>query len=163
MKSIITELVDLIKAEIPEFFAVGVWNNQLQAMADGVGYEVPMPSLFVELQNPNNVQQLGMGVQLYELYVVIHICHANYNNVGDMIDADLEIFDLKQKVFELIQRVELTKCCELVRIAEDTDINHDTVVHYIQTYTTNFTDFSKQRYQKQFTTLPTGLNIEING
>lgn len=163
MKSIITELTALIKTEISDFIAVGLWNNQLQAMEDGTGYEVPMPACFIELSSPTETEQLGNGVQMYAVNVIVHICHANYNNVGDLIDADLAIFDLKQKVYELLQRYELTKCAELVRISEETDSNHDTVVHYIQTYVTSYMDTTKQRYHNQFTTLPTGLNIEING
>jgi len=163
MKSIITELTALIKAEMPEFIAVGLWNNQLQAMEDQVGFAIPSPSCFIEVGTPANIEQLGNGVQMYVLDVIIHICHDNYNNTGDLIDADLLIFDLKQKVFELLQRFELVGCSELVRISEEVDVNHETVVHYIQTYTTNCIDTSKQRYHNQFTTLPTGLNIIVNG
>lgn len=162
MKTIITELTDLIKLNIPEFRAVGAWNNQLQAMSDGVGYEVPMPALFIEIASPSNIEQLGAGYQLYEVDVILHICHANYNNTGDLIDSDLMIFDLKQQVFELIQRKELTLCSELVRVSESTDTNHDTVIDYVQIYKTTYLDATAKRYEKLYTTLPTGTNIQVN-
>jgi hypothetical protein len=160
-----------IEGNVPDFNFIHVWNNYAEKLksTDENGapvYGINHPSLFVEFQAPNDVEQLGGGVQIYDpLIVRVHILHNEIDATNGDMDQNLNVFALKQKVFQALQGFEPDGCVAFVRISEEQDYDHTNLYHFIQTYQTNFVDTSMMNpVNGQETTGTTTLNetIEID-
>jgi hypothetical protein len=160
-----------IEANITDFNFIHKWNNYVEKLksVDENGapiYGINHPSLFVEYLTPNDIEQLGGGVQIYDpLIIKIHILHNEIDATNGDMDQNLNVFELKQKVFKALQGFEPDGCVAFVRINEEQDYDHTNLYHYIQTYQTNYVDTSMMNpVNGQETTGTTTLNetIEID-
>jgi hypothetical protein len=133
---------------IGTFNFVQLWNNQLRDLEgkENNSYSFPLPACFVEFIAPQQVQQLGAGVQLFEpLIVRLHIVHEFLNNIDDtngILEQDLDILTLKQFVYNAMQVFEPQYAVMFVRVAETINYDHNNVVEFIQDYQTNLIDNS---------------------
>ena len=125
-----------------------VWNNQMGGRdADQKDmYAFPLPAVFLEINSPDSIEQLGNGAQLQVLTLRVHIFHEFYNNTdttNGMMEQDLAIFALRDVVYGALQKYEPSGAVAMVRIAEMQDYDHDNVYHFIQEYQTNYIDNSR--------------------
>jgi hypothetical protein len=135
--------------EVSGFNYIGIWNNQVEAIQnrDPDDYSAntwPLPALFVEIvTSSDNIQQLGNGVQIYDpLPVRIHIVDDFYN--GDNMEENTRVFDHGQAVYAVLQKFEPDGAVAFIRTGEEQDFDHNNVYHFIQTYTTNYIDSSRE-------------------
>lgn len=146
MKDLYLAVKARLVALVPELMYVHVYNNQFSQITDEgrESYSFPFPCAFVEIVTPSEISQLGNGVQMYEDVIVrIHIGDDYYNNHTDgSQDENLRIFDLRQKVYEALQKFTPDKCVTFVRVEETQDFDHTNVYHFVQDYKTNYIDHS---------------------
>lgn len=149
--------------EVPGFNYIGIWNNQVEAIqnrdpSDYSANSWPLPALFIEIIT-EEIQQLGNGVQIYDpVLVKIHIVDDFYN--GDNMEENTRVFDYSKAVYQVLQKFEPNGAVAFVRTSEEQDFNHNNVYHFIQTYTTNYIEPSREE-PVGFTekTPPTDLDI----
>jgi hypothetical protein len=140
MKQLYLDIKTKLQASVPELLQISVYNNQFQSLEDRDIYSFPFPCAFVEFVNENESSQLGNGVQIFDpLYVKIHIGHTFYN--GENQEENLDVFDLKDKIYKALQKFEPDGAVAFIRSSETQDYDHTDVYHFVQTYTTNYVDF----------------------
>ena len=138
MRQLYTDIKTKLQGITPELF-VAVYNGQFEQIEAQEIYSFPFPCAFIEIVSESEVEQLGNGVQIFDpLYVKIHIGHTFYN--GDNQEENLAIFDLKQTIFQALQKFEPDGAVAFIRLSEEQDTDHTDVYHFIQTYTTNYVD-----------------------
>lgn len=116
-----------------------VWNNQIRYEADGKLYDFPKPAAFIEIVSPATFEILGQGYRSCDVNFRVHLTHENYNNEGTF-EQDLLIFDLRDKVIQLLTAYRPSGCGPLNCMAESQDFEHSNTYHYILDFVTNFTD-----------------------
>ena len=135
-------LIQAVKARlatVPDFKTIRVFNNQFELLESGEYEGVFCNAAFIEIINDQPAIQLGRGYQLFDPIIVrIHIGHEFYD--GDNMDEDLDVFDLKDKVYQVLQKFEPDGAVAFCRTAEGQDYDHANVYHYIMDFTTNYID-----------------------
>ncbi len=144
------ELFNAIKTRVESFNLgfnmIKIWNNQVEwsLEKDELGapiYSINYPALFVEFTAPQEIAQLGNGVQIYDpLDIRIHICHNEIDSMDGNMEQNVNVFALKQQVFQALQFFEPDNACSFTRMNEEQDYAHPDLYHYIQTYRTNYTE-----------------------
>jgi hypothetical protein len=140
-----------IQTLVPEFNFIRVWNNQHEKLKEDTeeGAKSMMiwtPALLVEFTAPEEILQLGNGVQLYDpLDIRIHILQDELDAGNGEMEQNLNVFALKQRVYAALQEFEPNGACAFVRVNEEQDYDHTNLYHYIQTYRTNYVDDSMNR------------------
>jgi hypothetical protein len=135
-----------IESDVTDINFIHIWNNQVEKIkeTDEEGnplYCIQYPALLVEFSAPNEIVQLGNGVQLYDpLDIRIHIVHVEIDSMDGNLEQNVNVFTLKRNVFKALQGLEPDVCCAFVRVSEEQDYDHNNVYHYIQTYRTNYAD-----------------------
>jgi len=156
MKQLYLDIKTQLQAQATDIQFIQLYNNQFARLQDGTA-TFATPALFVEFA-VNSVQQLGTGIQLFDLTVRLHICHQFLN--GDNMGEDLDVYDLAQEVYKAMQEFETTGSSAFVRIAEEEDSNYKNIYHYIMDFATTYIDNDKQQpFNGIQTTPPTGLDI----
>lgn len=144
MKQLFLDIKAHLLAQVPELAFIQMFNNQFELIESQETYSFPFPCCFIEFLADNPVQQLGNGVQIYDpLTVRIHIGHDFYNAIDGTQEQDLEVFDLKQKVFKALNKFEPNGATVFIRFSETQDTNHTNVYHFIQDYKTNYVDWDR--------------------
>lgn len=152
MKQLYLDIKAHLLLSMPNLF-IRMYNNQFSYMEEGSVYSFPMPCVFIEFISPNNIEQLGTGVQIFDpLIIRIHIGHEYYNGLNQ--EEDLVIFDLKDSVFKALQKYEPNGSVAFIRTAEEQDYTHTNVYHFVQEYTTNYIDSLMQEPVNGLTVQP---------
>ena len=132
--------------DVPEVLFIHMWNNQVERLKEeneeGIStYLFRIPATLIEFVSPMEIQQLGNGVQLYDpLIIRIHFLH-NLLDAGDgTMEQNLEVFDLKNKVYKSLQGFEPTGAVAFVRVAEEQEYDHPNLYHFMMDFQTNFVD-----------------------
>jgi len=129
---------------------VRLWNNQVQLMKDETNeaqmYPFPLPAIFIEFLNDNEITQLGNGVQMFDpLTVRLHIVDNEFDSMDGCMEQNLNILTLKQQIYASMQGFEPNGAVAFVRTQETQDYDHSNVYHFIQDYQTNYVDFTLNR------------------
>lgn len=142
MKSLFLDIKSRIINNIPEITYVRMFNNQLQnAVNNNSTYDFPIPCVFVEFDSPNEPKQLGVGFQIYEpLYVKLHLVVNELDSADGNLDQNLNIFDLKDSLYTIMQKFNPDKASIFIRSSEEQDYDHDNIYVWKQTYTTTYID-----------------------
>lgn len=140
IQAIITQLETVTGVQF-----VRVWNDQLTLDEQKEGYSFPMPALFPEIINPEEIKQLGDGVQLYEpLTIRIHILHWQLDAGDGTMEQNLDVFDFMASVHSKMNLFEPTNAVPFVRGADGRDYQHAGVYHATIDYKTNYLDTTNQ-------------------
>jgi hypothetical protein len=163
MKALFQAIEAKIKAELTDVKFVNPWNNQVNQVEDGSIYSFPMPAIFIDFGMPDEIKQLGNGVQIHDpLIVEIHIVQEFYHD-GENMERNLDIFDLRTDVYKALQKFEPSGAVQFIRFEEEHDKEHTDVYHYIQKYRTNYIDQSRTEPVNGInSTPPTDLSITID-
>lgn len=154
MRSIYTDLINKIDSLTDGngnklFKFVNIWNDNYNRLLEGEDNSPQLPACYIEIENPQEIQQLGDGCQIYDpLYINIHVLHDNYNEYlnSDSYQAfnrDLAVFDLKQTLFKALTKYKLSGGGGiLIRSSEMIDESFGIIHHFAQQFTTTFVDSS---------------------
>ena len=156
MKQLYLDIQTQLAAQATDIQFVQLYNNQINLIQNG-GATFATPAVFVEFI-VNAVQQLGGGIQLFDLTVRLHICHQFLS--GSNMGEDLDVYDLVDEVYKAMQEFETTGSSAFVRIWEKEDCNYASIYHYIIDFGTTYIDSNHQDpFNGTQTTPPTGLDI----
>lgn len=117
-----------------------IFNNQLVREQEGKQYAYEKPCVFVEVINKSKYDQLGEGFQSSDIGFRLHLVHEEYDTGDGMMDQNINIFDLRDKVVRTLSLYEPTGCGPLTRVGEDQDYDHSNLYHYMIDFVCNFTD-----------------------
>ena len=161
-------IVARVSEVVPDFNFYHVWNNHAEKAKslDENGapqYGINCPALMVEWSDDTEISQLGNGVQIYDpLFIRIHILHDEIDSADGNMDQNMNVYILKQKVFQALQGFEPDGAVAFVRISETRDYDHTNLYHFIQTYQTNYVDGTMELpVNGQETDGTTGLDTTI--
>lgn len=126
------------------FKTVSIWNNQIASIAasdNNLGIQL-LPAVYIEVDNPNEIQTLGEGHQVYkDLIVSFHIAH-RFDYTNENFDENLEVFNIARALYLNMQFAKVGKSSTFTRIQEEQDYDHPNVYHFIQRYRTTLVDTS---------------------
>lgn len=139
-----TAILDQL-ATVPGIKFQRAWNDQLNEDEQGKQYSFPSPAVFVEFLTPNEIKQLGDGIQLYDpLTVRLHILHWQLDAGDGTMEQNLDAWDFAQEVYKKMQKFEPDGAVAFVRSSEERDYDHKGIYHLIQDYKTNYIDSTVQ-------------------
>lgn len=145
MKKFFLALKDRIST-VADILYIHKWNNQLALIiqdAHARSQMFSMPAVFIAF-NTSDIQQLGEGRQLFNVAFDLHILHWQVDTGDGNFEQNLDVYDLKDKVFQAVQKfqpgitdstVPVGSC---IRVSEQEDNDHNGVYHFIQSYRTTW-------------------------
>lgn len=143
---------------------IAMWNDQLSKSIkkDEEGepyYNIQFPAVFLEIVNPER-QSIGNGWQLSDFNFNLHILHRQDDAADGTVDQNLDVFDLKESIYQAVYMQWVTDFGQFDYIEEIQDTNHANVYHFVQTFTSNWVDSSMgQPVGGGQTTPPTALDL----
>lgn len=146
MKQLLLDIKARLTSQITDLRYCAIYNGQPEKIknneTDENGYyPFDSPACFIEAVNPNEIAQLGNGVQIYDpLTIRIHIYYVELDSMDGYLDENKSVFDFKQKVYLALQKYQFNGAATMVRNAENLDYNHDNVYIYTVDFITNYID-----------------------
>ncbi len=138
------ELIEAVRnkiiADVPEFNEVLLWNNQVDSIDLQEERNYNFPNCFIGFQIPALFNTETSGQQKAQIELTVYIVDEIYSNEFDDGTPNLDIFDLKQKVFLALQTYSATPMGALSRISEETDEDHPNLYVFKQTYSVEYVD-----------------------
>jgi len=148
-KSLYTAIKAQITAELPEVYTVAMWNNQVEGIQDGSDESYRLPAIFIEFPDDAPCELVGNGIRVFDPFpITFHIVDNRLDNMDGTMEENFEVFTLKQKVRLKFQLFKVTGSGSFNCTSETTDKDHNNVYHFLQVFTTTWTD--------QGTNLPIG-------
>ena len=134
------DIVEIIKTIVPldsngkpTFKRIDIWNQQLKYEKDNnSGYTFPTPAVFVEMK-PTNSMLIGMGVNLIDYDIILHIVDTLYNS-GSHLDRNIKVFALRNAAKVRFQLYQPKMMGRLFFIKDQQDFTHNNVYHYVITF-----------------------------
>ena len=161
-------LVDAVKdilaklSESGTFKYVRVFNNQFQQLEDGTVESFPCPFCLVEMVNPSEYTQLGLGFTASDIIFRIHIGDSELDAQGDSMEQNLSIFAYRNESITTLTYYQPNGCSGLMKVAESQDYQHTNLYHYVIDFKCSFIDSVADKTQGQIIKqAPTDL--EVNG
>jgi hypothetical protein len=161
-------LIDIkaVLATITDIKHYAIFNNQIDAInKDDPNnyYAFPLPAVFVEFDNANQPQYIGNGVQIYEPLVIrFHILMEQLDSATGTLDENLDIFDLKNKVYLAFQNWHTEGSGTFNRTQENQDYNHNNLYVWQMEFTTSYIDqFAKEPRNGVEKAPPTNLDLTV--
>ena len=144
MKQLLIDIKDRLSSEVPEIKFSAMFNNQFENINrdDPNGYcAFPLPAVLVEFDNSNQSNYIGNGVQIYEPLVIrMHIGMEQLDSGTGTLDENLDIFDLKNKVYLAFQNWHTEGSGTFNRTNENQDYNHNNLYVWQMEFTTSYID-----------------------
>jgi hypothetical protein len=144
---------------------VRLWNNQVNLANQNEQIPFLFPAVFIDFPTIEWTQ-LSKGKQnstlIVRVYIVFESFHTNEN------EEDVAVFDLRDEVYLALQNYQPSMSSALIRVAEQTDINHTNMYVWQMDFSCSFTDdvASEPRNPQNATvttlTLDTDLIIDPN-
>lgn len=160
LKTTITDIMTRLR-EIESVKFVHVFNNQFEYMEQQQSYSFPFPCVFVEAINPGAFNQIGGGYQQADIDFRIHIGMEQYDSADGNMEQNLDIFDLRDLVFQKLSLYKPSMCTEMVKIAEEQDYQHTAIYHYVMDFRTGFIDKSASTLIEPTLIDPVTLEIQV--
>lgn len=143
-----TAIKTRLNSLVPSIGFIAMYNNQVEKLLSqepgdymNSTYDFPRPAVFIQFVPPQEIQQLGNGVQIYDpLVIVVHILHEKFNDLAGNQEENLEVFALKQLIFKALNKFEPAGASGFARTSEEQDYDHTNLYWYKQEYTTNYID-----------------------
>ena len=158
-REVIETVRNKIIADVTEFNEVLLWNNQVDSMEVSEERSYNFPNCFIGFQVPSVITDESNQVQQSKIELTVYIVDEIYANEFDNGVPNLDIFDLKQKVFKALHSYTLAPMGPLNRIAEETDEDHPNLYVFKQTYSLDWIDCAIP--EDKTTSTPT--DVTING
>lgn len=160
LKTVITDIMTRLR-EIEEVKFVHVFNDQFEYMEQQQSYSFPFPCVFVEIINPAAFAQLGGGYQQADLDIRIHIGMEQYDSGDGNMEQNLDIFDLRDLVFQKLSLYKPTMCSELFKVAEEQDYQHSNIYHYLMDFRTCLIDKTASTLIEPTLVDPVTLELQV--
>jgi hypothetical protein len=143
MKQLLLDIKEVLDT-ISDVKYSAMYNNQFESInqQDPNNYfAFPLPAVFVEFDNNNAPNYIGNGVQIYEPLVVrFHIGMEQLDSGTGTFDENLDIFDLKNKIYLAFQNWHTEGSGTFNRTSEVQDYNHNNLYIWQMEFTTSYID-----------------------
>lgn len=133
------DILTKIRAELPGFLTVNVWNNQTKQEADGQYIGYPKPALFIEVIKDPEIGALPQGVSSSDVGVIFHIVH-EFTNDGDNFEQNLAVFDFTKQVLQAFTLYKAPGCGPMALVNEAQDQEHTQIYEYVLGFVAHFID-----------------------
>ena len=138
-RELIEQIFSRITTELPEVKKVGLFNDDFEKQNDGIKSGLNFPAVFVSFPDGCEWIPNVSGVQRTEDFrVKFHIGAKFYNDA-----SVLDIFDLKEKMFETFHKWQPENGSSFVRGVEMPDENRGNFYVFEQEFSTNLISSSK--------------------
>lgn len=136
-----TRLLAELPTELPTIDHVRLWNNQVIRSQEGSEPNFPLPIVFIGFPEPIEFEAKMGGVSEAIVIIRLHIV------LKLPLKEDFEFFTLKDSAFFAVNRlmgtdIDGSNFNPLVRSAETYDEDRNILYHFMQDYTTIWTDCS---------------------
>lgn len=140
------------------FKFIDIWNDQIDAEIQSSKYGEPIimkgftikcPAIFIEFipEDPNQIG--GRVTQYLDAKLYLHIYSDELNtpstklnpNDGDLMDANFEIYKLRDEAKSAMMGFRPTNCSALMARYDGLDYKHGTITKYILGFSCPFIDF----------------------
>lgn len=144
-KDIIEGIITKIATDVPEFNEVNLWNNQIDALDAQEERPFAFPVCFIGFEQPFPYVSIANKTQKGVGQITVFVCDEIYQNTNEDGTPNLNILDLKTKVYLSLQSWSNKDIClgALDRIEEEADEDHPNVYVFKQRYSFEFFDASK--------------------
>lgn len=138
-RQLIQQIFDRIEERMPEVKQRGVFNNTFQRIAEGNENGIQLPAIYVSFPEGVEYTQNGSGAQRSNDFIV------RLNLAVRVLDDKkiLDIFDLKETVFEVFHKWQPVNSSSFERIAESPDELHENVYIFKTDFKTNLISTSR--------------------
>ena len=138
-RQFVQQILDRISTELPNIRFKGLYNLDFDKRDEGTKASFDFPAIFVSFPEEVEYINYGSGVQhTGEFIVRLYIAQKHMTE-----KSILDIYDLKQSVFNAFQSWQPVKASTFNRIAETTDESRTNYYVFIQDYTTKLVDDEK--------------------
>jgi hypothetical protein len=164
MRTLYTDIRTQLETEIPGIH-VRLWNNQIKLSEEGEQIPFLFPAVFIDFPYIQWAQG-GKGTQRTQepLIIRLYICFESFATAEN--EEDLDMFDLRQKVYLAVQDFKPTQAGKLMRVAEQTDPNHTNVYMWVMDFNTTYMDkvaeFPRGLTPATITTLDLTKDLQID-
>ena len=159
---LIDEVLKRIKAELPQFKTVDVYNNQFFKQDDGTIDSFSFPAIFLSFPEGAEYSLFTAGIQQApEITVRFYIADKLTKSRTSISKTVLEIMDLKQEVYKVFQGWSSQPIGAFSRIAEQTDEDRRNYYTFIQDYKTKIIDSDNTICKGTQVTLEADLTTEL--
>src|ERR1035437_6508345 len=123
------------------FNTVSVWDNQIDDLIKGTGYEINNPTCLIEYI-PGEAKMLLNNVSSFpESKVTFHIFSTALNSQGTgKMEQNLEIYDLRDTLKRYMNGFSPKGCTNLMCCEDKVDYKHGNITKYLLSYNFNFVD-----------------------
>lgn len=161
-RALIESIIDRVKAELPQFKTVDVYNSQFDKQDEGVIDSYRFPALFLSFPDGADYSNFaGKIQQSNDVTVRFYIADELTKSRLSISKTVNEIMDLKQEVFKKFHGWGNTTIKAMTRIYEETDEDRKNYYVFIQDYKTNVIDCDNYIDMGQEVTLGLDLTTEV--
>jgi hypothetical protein len=160
-RTLIETVRDKIITDVTEFGEVLVWNNQIDAMEVSEERSYSFPSCFIGFQVPAVYTNESNQVQRSKIELTVYIVDETPINEYDDGTPNLDIFDLKQKVFLSLHNYTVKPMGPLSRISEETDEDHPNLYVFKQVYSVEWLDCEIEDNKQKATPTSAQITSEV--
>lgn len=117
------------------------WNDSIKRMKEGKYYGLNIPLIFIDMQVVQ-VDQFGNGCRRRKMSFKVHCCHRFTNSTDGKVsfDQDLDIYYLRDWVFQMLEMFNPTQCGVMTLVDEPGEESHDMITDYIMEFSCLHTD-----------------------
>lgn len=133
------DILAKVRAEMPDFKTVNVWNNQTRYEQDAVYVGYAKPALFVEVVKNPDIGPLPRGVSASDVAIMFHVVH-EFVNDGANFEQNLAVFELTKKVLQAFTLYKAPGCGPMALFSEMQDQEHTQIYEYVLGFVTHFID-----------------------
>lgn len=159
----VQKILDKIAADLTQFKTVDLYNSQFDNVDGGLIDSFRFPALFVSFPDGADYTNQSGRVQKFTTTVRFYIADELTKSRLSINKTVLEIFDLKQAVFNVFGNYQDTGTNEnfssFERISEETDEDRSNYYVFIQDYRVEVTDPDTWVQQGTTHLLSSGLNL----
>ena len=147
MKQVYIDILNNLK-NITKAKYFNVWNNQVEYMNKGDEWQFPLPAIFIEIENPQDKDQLIGGTTTTTLRCVFHIVYEFYNGQDATFEQNLGVFGIRDELVSLFYFFIPSSCGAMQFISESQDYNHNNITHYTVIFNMQYIENANNKLNK---------------
>ena len=135
-RALIEDILNRITSELPEIKRSGLFNDQFQKYEDGLIDAINFPAMFLSFPDEVTYLANGSGVQKSDDFTIRFYIGMKFVTDSDVLD----IFDLKQRVYNVFNKFQPSSSGSMSRISEGTDEDRNGFYVFTQDYKAQLID-----------------------